>query len=87
MEEPSQPLSLLMIFTPQKKREGKFWVYFRLLSAQKATTPIIAAIATAAIIAISVVIKGSGSVGSGSIGVAGVTGGPTPMAVSAYELK
>ena len=62
-------------------------VYFRLLSAQKATMPMIAAITMAAIMAISVVIRGSGSVGSGSIGVPGVSSGPTPIAVSAYDAQ
>ena len=51
--------------------------------------PMTATTATAMIMAISVVINGAsvGSVGSGSIGPEGVTAGPTPMAVSAYELK
>ena len=47
----------LILFTP-KKREGKFWIYFSFFSAQKAATPIIDAIATAAMMATSVVIKG-----------------------------
>ena len=48
-------------------------VYFRFLSAQYATMPMTATTTTAAMMAISVVIKGasagcSGSVGSGSVG-------------------
>ena len=73
------------MFTPTKKGEGKFWVYFRFLSAQKAAMPITDATATTAMIATSVVIKGA-SVGSGSIGPDGAGASVTPMAVSAYEL-
>ncbi len=40
-------------------------VYFRFLSAQKLTAPMMLAIATAAMIATSVVIKGVSGVGSG----------------------
>jgi len=49
--------------------------------------PMIAAITTAAIMAISVVMKGAsaGSVGSGSIGPDGAGAGSTPKTVSAYE--
>ena len=50
-------------------------VYFRFLSAQKLTTPMTQATATAASMAISVVMNGAsvGSVGSGSVG-SGVVG-------------
>ena len=51
-------------------------VYFRFRNAQKLTTPMAQAIATAAIMAISVVMNGAsavGSVGSGSVG-SGVVG-------------
>ena len=46
-------------------------VYLRFLSAQKLTMPMIDATATAAIIAISVVINGASAVvvGSGSVGI------------------
>ena len=50
--------------------------YFRFLSTQKVATPMMLAIAMAAIIATSVVIKGV-SVGSGSIGPVGEAAGPT----------
>jgi hypothetical protein len=73
---------------PQKKR-GKFdWIYFRFLSIQNATMPTTTAMATAAMIAISVLIKGAStaSVGSGSIVPPGDGAVVTPMAVSAYEL-
>ena len=46
--------------------------------------PMTAAIATAAMMATSVVMKDVGS--SGSIGVAGVSAGPTFIAVAATEL-
>jgi len=52
-----------LIFSP-KKREGKL-VYFRFLSVQKLTAPMMLAIATAAMIATSVVINGVSGVGSG----------------------
>ena len=48
--------------------------------------PIMTATATAAMMAISVVIKGA-SDASGSIGCAGDGAGSTPTAVSAYELQ
>ena len=59
-----------MLISP-KKEGGKILVYFRLLSAQKATMPMIAAITMAAIMAISVVMKGASVGSSGSIGCAG----------------
>ena len=74
-----------MILLP-KKEGGKILVYFRFLSAQKVTIPMIAAIIMAAIMATSVVRKGDSVGASGSIGVAGDGAGPTPIAVSAYEL-
>ena len=74
-----------MILFP-KKEGGKFLVYLRLRSVQKATMPIMTATATAAMMANSVVIRGA-SVGSGSIGCAADAAGPTPIAVSAYELQ
>ena len=76
----------LMLISP-KKEGWKILVYFRFLSAQKATIAMIAAITTAAIMAISVVMKGASVAGSGSIGCDGDGAGPTPIAVSAYELK
>ena len=60
-------------------------VYFRLLSAQKATMPMIAAIITAAIMAISVVMKGASVGASGSIGCAGDGASVTPKYVVASE--
>ncbi len=60
----SPPLCLKLI-TPHKKRGGKIVVYFRFLSAQKLTAPMMLATATAAIMATSVVIKGVSGVGSG----------------------
>ena len=63
----------------QKKWDGNFLVYFRLLSAQKATMPMIAAITTAASMAISVVMKGASVGSSGSIGAPGDGDSVTPM--------
>ena len=83
MPEPIQPHFFQCILLP-KKREGKFWVYFRFLMIQKPTITATATITAATIMAISVVIKGA-SDGSGSIGPAGDGAGSTPMAVSAYE--
>ena len=86
MLEPSQPLSLSMFFTPQKKREGKILVYFRFLTIQKPAITATATITAASIMAISVVIMGA-SVGSGSIAPPGDVASSTPIAVSEYELK
>ena len=66
-------------------------VYFRFLSAKKLTAPIMLAIATAAIMATSVVIRGvSGVTGvtgiSGSTGVDAEAAGPTVTYVVADEL-
>jgi hypothetical protein len=83
------------IFTPQKKREGKLMVYLRFRSAKKAAIPMMHATATAAIIAISVLISGAsvastgavdaGAASSGSIDCAAVGASETPNAVSAYD--
>jgi len=48
--------------------------------------PMIATTTTAMIMAISVVMKGASVGSSGSIGCIGAGAGPTPTAVSAYEL-
>ena len=61
-----------------------FWVYFRFLSAQKLTAPMIAATATAAMIATSVVMSG---IGSGSIGPFDEDAGPTERAVAAASSR
>jgi hypothetical protein len=53
-----------MLYFPQKK-EGKMLVYFRFLSAQYAMMPTTATTATAAMMAVSVVIKGASVVGCG----------------------
>jgi len=81
--EPTQPHS--SDFYPQKKREENCLVYFRFLSAQNATMPMTAATATAAMMAISVVIRGA-SVGSGSIGVEGDGAASTVMYVAVDDL-
>ena len=63
-------------------------VYFRFLSTQYAAMPMMAATATAAMMATSVVIRGVGSSGvdsSGSIGPAGDGASDTNIAVSDCE--
>ena len=79
-----------MILLP-KKEGGKLIDYFRFLSAQKLTIPIMTATATAAIMAISVVASGAsvaaigsadageGATGSGSIDCAADVASPTFM--------
>ncbi len=57
--------------------------YFRFLSAQKLTTPMMLTIATAAIIA---TVVSSGVSVDGSIGTFGDDAGPTVTAVDAPEL-
>jgi hypothetical protein len=90
MKNPKRPLSFRVTFYPScgaysgpclmillpKKEGGKNWVYFRFLSAQNATIPMMQATATATSIATSVVMNGVsavGSVGSGVVG-SGVVG-------------
>jgi hypothetical protein len=77
MPEPFQPLSPFFVLLP-KKEGGKIDGYFRFLSVQNAAMPMMQATATAASIAISVLISGAsavvvGSVGSGVVG-SGVVG-------------
>ena len=76
-----QPPFLPMSFTPKKR--GREIVYFRLLSARKATMTI-AAIAATSTIATSVVIKGVAGV-SGVIGPEGEIAGSTVMYVIACD--
>ena len=90
-----------IVFLKNKKRKGGLVVYFRFLSSQNAAAPIIAPTASAAMMAISVVMNGVsvvgtvGSVASGVVGSGVVSSGSnacenvdsvTPMAVCAYEL-
>ena len=89
----------LFQFLLPKKGGGKFCAYFCFLSSQYAATPIMAVMAIAAMIAISVVMNGTsvvGSVGSGVVGSVVVSSdsnacdapvaSSTLIAVTAYEL-
>ena len=91
MLEPSQLLSFLTIFTPEKKREGIDDVSYFLKINNPANA--IAAIITTTMIAInSVAMNGAsatcvGSASSSSIACVGEGGSDTRMAVSEYDLK